>query len=195
MFWKFAAVAIGGMIIGGILSLLGWLLLMQSYQESDDRVFIARWSSEGKNWEEFSSYIAAGGRSYQNHRAVANNLEVGTDEDEIRRVIGPPDWVFVGEDEIASAFKFGANAVTIVPGDRRRPLDYIPYLAKSTAGMYIYKIGRLAFDPSHIELFVLTVEFSATGKLTRVFSFPISSSNPVGDYSKDTRTDRRVGSR
>src|SRR5262245_47266639 len=116
------------------------------------------------------------------------------DEEDVRRTLGPPDAVLIGEAEISSSFKLGVQQATTVPSDRRRPLDYIPYLAKETAGLYVYKMGRIAREISHIEQSVMVIEFSAHGKLTRSFIFPVSPSNPIGDFTRDTRTNRRVRS-
>ena len=149
------------------------------------------WSSEGKDW--ISRFIEAGGRAYWSSEAVFYGLEKGMDEEDIRRTLGPPDAVLIGEGEISSSFKLGPQAGPI-PADRRRPLDYIPYLDKETAGLYVYKMGRIARKVSHIELSVMLLEFSAHGKLTLVFIFPVSPSNPVGDFTRDTRTSRRVRS-
>jgi hypothetical protein len=151
------------------------------------------WSSEGRDWTEFSRFIEAGGRAYWSGEVVFNCLVKGLDEEDIRRTLGPPDAVLIGEAEISSSFKLGAQA-TPVPSDRRRPLDYIPYLKKETAGLYVYKMGRIARSISHIEQSVMLLEFSARGKLTRVFSYPVSPSNPIGDFTRDTRTNRRVRS-
>jgi hypothetical protein len=163
---------------------------------------VAAWSSEGKDWPEFSRFIEAGGRAYWSGGIVLNCLEEGMDEEDIRRSIGPPDAVLIGNTEISSSFKLGVQALAVEatsgPSDRQRPLwrplDYIPYLQKDTVGLYVYKMGRIARDMSRIEQSVMSLEFSARGKLMHAFILPVSPSNSIGDFARDTRTNRRIRS-
>jgi hypothetical protein len=38
----------------------------------------------------------------------------------------------------------------------------------------------------------MRLEFSPNGKLLGAFTFPVSPSNPIGDFTQDTRTNRRI---
>ena len=147
------------------------------------------WSSEGKPWADFSRFIEAGGRTYWIDEIV-NGLQTGTDEEDIRRSLGPPDAVLLGDAEIRNSFK-RVGQIAVDPGGRG-PLDYIAYLHKDTAGLYVFKIGRIARSVSVIEQLVMCLEFSAQGELTNASIVPVSSSNPIGDFMRDTRTDKRV---
>jgi len=193
--WKYFAVAAIAFIVGAVVSPLILRYIESSY--STDGELMKAWSSEGKDWTEFSRFIEAGGRAYRSSGVVLSCLEEGMDEGDIRRSIGPPDAVLIGNAEISSSFKLGPQ-VTSSPPDRQqplwRPLDYIPYLQKDTAGLYVYKMGRIARNVSRIEQSVLSLEFSAHGKLIRAFILPVSPSNPIGDFTQDTRTNRRVRS-
>lgn len=188
--WKYFPIAAIALIVGAVVSPFILRYIENSY--SSDAELMKAWSSEGKDWTEFSRFIEAGGRAYLSGAAVFNCLEKGMDEEDIRRSIGPPDAVLIGNAEISSSFKLGVQVVTSVPSDRRRPLDYIPYLQKDTVGLYVYKMGRIARDISNIEQYVMDLEFSANGKLVKWFIFPVSPSNPIGDFTRDTRTNRRV---
>lgn len=190
--WKYFVVAAIALLVGAVAPALIVRLTSSIFHNSTAELMEA-WSAEGKDWLEFSRFIEAGGRAYWSSEAVLDGLEKGMDEEDIRRTLGPPDAVLIGEGEISSSFKLGPQAGPI-PADRRRPLDYIPYLEKETAGLYVYKMGRIARNVSHIELSVMLLEFSAHGKLTRVFIFPVSAANPIGDFTRDTRTSRRVRS-
>jgi len=192
--WKYFVVAAIALIVGAVVSasVIGYIA-SSNYRSSATKL-LEVWSSEGKDWSEFSRFIEAGGRAYWSGEVVFNCVEKGMDEEDIRRTLGPPDAVLIGEAEISSSFKLGVQQVAAIASDRRRPLDYIPYLAKETAGLYVYKMGRIARNISHIEQSVMRLEFSAHGKLTKVFIFPVSPSNPVGDFTRDTRTNRRVRS-
>jgi hypothetical protein len=55
-------------------------------------------------------------------------------------------------------------------------------------------MGRITRNVSRIEQSVLSLEFSAHGKLMRALILPVSPSNPIGDFTQDTRTNRRVAS-
>ena len=191
--WKYFAIAAIALIVGAVASPLILRYIACSIF-NDSRVAMEGWSSEGKDWTEFSRFIEAGGRAYWRSADVLNGLEKGTDEEDIRRSIGPPDSVLIGNAEISSSFKLGVQVASSVPSDRRRPLDYIPYLEKGTTGLYIYKMGRRAYNKSHIEQSVMYLEFSAHGKLKGAFIIAVSPSNPIGDFSRDTRTNRRVRS-
>ena len=188
---KYFVVATIALIVGAVASPLIIIRLGNSFFHDRSVELMEAWSSEGKDWTEFSRFIEAGGRAYRSSGVVLSCLEEGMDEGDIRRSIGPPDAVLIGNAEITSSFKLGPQ-VTSNPPDRQqplwRPLDYIPYLQKDTAGLYVYKMGRIARNISHIEQSVMRLEFSAHGKLTKVFIFPVSPSNPVGDFTRDTRT-------
>jgi hypothetical protein len=190
--WKYFAIAAITLIVGAVASPLILRYVAGSYDSQVE--LMEAWSSEGKDWTEFSRFIEAGGRAYWSSVAVINCLEKGADEEDIRRSIGPPDAVLIGDTEISSSFKLGVQAASSVPSDRRRPLDYIPYLEKGTAGLYVYKMGRRAYNTSYIEQYVMYLEFSTQGKLTFAFIIPVSASNPIGDFARDTRTNRRVRS-
>jgi hypothetical protein len=193
--WKYFAVAAIALIVGAVVSpfIIRHLASSTFYNSSVE--LMEAWSSEGKDWTEFSRFIEAGGRAYWSAEVVFNGLEKGMDEEDIRRALGPPDAVLIGKAEISSSFKLGVQVqVGPIPSDRLRPLDYIPYLEKETAGLYVYKMGRIARNSSHIEQTVMYLEFSAHGKLTRARIIPVSPSNPIGDFTLDTRTDRRVRS-
>jgi hypothetical protein len=192
--WKYFVIASVALIVGAVLSALITRYFAISAFDNSRAELIQAWSSEGKDWTEFSRFVEAGGRAYWSGEAVFNALEKGMDEEEIRRTLGPPDAVLIGEAEISNLFKLGVQ-VSRVPSDRRRPLDYIPYLEKETAGLYVYKMGRIAHNISHIDQSVMRLELSAHGKLVRAFIFPVSPSNPIGDVTRDTRTSRRVRSR
>jgi hypothetical protein len=192
--WKYFVVAAIALIVGAVASPLIIIRLGNSFFHDRSVELMEAWSSEGRDWTEFSRFIEAGGRAYWSGEVVFNCLEKGMDEEDIRRTLGPPDAVLIGEAEISSTFKLGVQQVAAIPSDRRRPLDYIPYLAKETAGLYVYKMGRIARNFSHIEQSVMLLEFSARGKLTKVFTYPVSPSNPIGDFTRDTRTNRRVRS-
>jgi hypothetical protein len=189
--WKYAAVAAAALMIGAVASPI-IIRYVACYFFDQPRVELLRtWSSEGKDWTEFSRFIEAGGRTYWRGTTVINGLETGTDEEDIRKSIGPPDAVLIGKNEISNSIRLGPQSVSN-PRDNRRPLDYIPYLAKETAGLYIYKIGRIAHNVSYIEQSVICLEFSANGKLLGAWNFPVSPSNPIGDFTQDTRTSRRI---
>ena len=190
--WKYFVVAAIALLVGAVAPALIIRLTSSIFHNSRAELMQA-WSSEGKDWLEFARFIEAGGRAYWSGETVLDGLEKGMDEEDILRTLGPPDAVLIGEGEVSSSFKLGPQAVSI-PADRRRPLDYIAYLEKETAGVYAYKMGRIARNVSHIELSVMLLEFSAHGKLTHVFIFPVSPSNPIGDFTRDTRTSRRVRS-
>jgi hypothetical protein len=193
--WKYFAVAAIAFIVGAVVSPF-ILTYIEGFYSSDAELMKA-WSSEGRDWTEFSRFIEAGGRAYGRGAAVFNCLKEGMDEEDIRRSIGPPDAVLMGNTEISSSFKLGPQ-VASGPLDRQqplwRPLDYIPYLQKGTVGLYVYKMGRIARNMSRIEQSVMRLEFSAQGKLMRADILPVSPSNPIGDFTRDTRTDRRVRS-
>jgi hypothetical protein len=190
--WKSLTIAAIALIVGAVASPLILRYVASSYDSQAESM--KAWSSEGRDWTEFSRFIEAGGRAYWRSADVLNGLEKGTDEEDIRKSIGPPDAVLIGNTEISGSFKLGVQVASAIPPDRRRPLDYIPYLEKGTAGLYVYKIGRIARDVSHIEQSVMYLEFSAQGKLTFAFIIPVSPSNPIGDFIRDTRTNRRVRS-
>src|SRR5215470_4052895 len=145
--WKYVAIAAAGLIIGAVASPLILTYIASSTFSSSNHKLMEAWSSEGKDWTEFSRFIEAGGRAYRSSGVVLSCLEEGMDEGDIRRSIGPPDAVLIGNAEITSSFKPGPQ-VTSSPPDRQqplwRPLDYIPYLQKDTAGLYVYKMGRIA---------------------------------------------------
>ena len=191
--WKYIAIAVIALIVGAVASPLIMRYIASSIFDKSRRELMEAWSSEGKDWTEFSRFLEAGGRAYWSGEVVVNGLHKGMDEEDIRRSIGPPDAVLIGKTEISSSFKLGPLAVS-VPPDRRQPVDYIPYLEKETAGLYVYKMGRIARNVSHIEQSVMCLEFSASGKLMRADIFPVSPSNPIGDYTRETRTNRRVRS-
>jgi hypothetical protein len=192
--WKYFAVAAIAFIVGAVASPF-ILRYIESYiLHNSDAKLMEAWSSEGMDWTEFSRFIEAGGRAYWSGTVVFNCLEKGMDEEDIRRSIGPPDAVLIGNEEISSSFKLGVQVASSIPPDRRRPLDHIPYLEKDTVGLYVYKMDRIARDMSHIEQSVMRLEFSAHGQLMAAFIFPVSPSNPIGDFTHDTRTNRRIRS-
>jgi len=191
--WKYIAIAAIALIAGVVASPLIMRYVASSIFDKSRHELMEAWSSEGKDWTAFSLFIEAGGRAYWSGEVVFNGLDKGMDEEDIRRSIGPPDAALIGRTEISSSFKLGPQAAS-VPPDRRQPPDYIPYLEKETAGLYVYKMGRVARNVSHIELSVMRLEFSASGKLMGAYIFPVSPSNPIGDYARDTRTNRRVRS-
>jgi hypothetical protein len=192
--WKYFAIAAIAMFVGAVASPLIIRYIANSTLHDSQVELMEAWSSEGKDWTEFSRFIEAGGRAYWSGVVVFNCLDKGMDEEDIRRSIGPPDAVLIGNAEISSSFKLGVQVASSVPSDRRRPLDYIPYLAKGTAGLYVYKMGRIARNMSRIEQSVMRLEFSAHGKLMGAFIVAVSPSNPIGDFARDTRTNRRVRS-
>jgi len=190
--WKYFVVAAIALLVGAVAP-ASIVRLTSSIFHNSTAELMEAWSAEGKDWLEFSRFIEAGGRAYWSGEVVFNGLDKGMDEEDIRRSIGPPDAALIGRTEISSSFKLGPQAAS-VPPDRRQPPDYIPYLEKETAGLYVYKMGRVARNVSHIELSVMRLEFSASGKLMGAYIFPVSPSNPIGDYARDTRTNRRVRS-
>jgi len=189
--WKYFAIAAIALIVGAVASPFIMRYIASSTFRNSRVKLMEAWSSDGKDWTEFSRFIEAGGRAYWTGGVVSNCLKKGMDEEDTRRSIGPPDAVLIGKSEISNSFKLGPLSVS-GPHDRRRPLDYIPYLDKETAGLYIYKMGRIAHDISYIEQSVMVLEFSANGKLMKWFIFPVSPSNPIGDFTRDTRTNRRI---
>jgi hypothetical protein len=165
--------------------------ISRSMQNESVVKLMEAWSSEGKPWADFSRFIEAGGRAYWTGEIVFNGLQNGMDEEDIRKSLGPPDAVLLGEAEVWNSFRRVGQVAVDLP-DRRRPLDYIPYLHKDTAGLYVFKMGRIASSLSVIEQSVMCLEFSAQGKLTSASIVPVSPSNPIGDFMRDTRTDKRV---
>lgn len=195
MIWKYVTTAVVAMIVGAAVSpIVMHLVARYAFADAQNDLF-QRFSSEGKEWPKVTSFIEAGGRAYWSPEAILNNIQKGTDEEEIRHLIGPPDAVLVGRDEVARSFKLGVQVATSGSHDRKRPLDYIPYLERDTAGLYVYKMGRLARSTTDIELHVLYVELSASGRLTESYRIPVSPSNPIGDFAMDTRSERHVRSK
>src|SRR6476660_7456331 len=162
--WKYLAVAAIALTIGAVASPLIMRYLAGSILAESEGESIKAFSSEGRDWAEFSRFIEAGGRAYWTRGVVIDSLDKGMSEEDVRRAIGPPDAVLIGKAEISSSFQLGPQAVSSIPSDRRRPLDNIPYLERETAGIYIYKTGRIARDVSHIEQSIIRLEFSANGK-------------------------------
>jgi hypothetical protein len=189
--WKYAAVGVVALMVGAVASPIILRYVACYFLDQPQVELLKVWSSEGKDWTEFSRFIEAGGRTYWRGAAVINGLETGTDEEDIRKCIGPPDAVLIGINEISNSFRLGAQSVPKAL-DNRYPLDFIPYLTKGTSGLYIYKMGRIARDVSYIEQSVMRLEFSPNGKLLGAFTFPVSPSNPIGDFTQDTRTNRRI---
>ncbi|RTL70199.1 MAG: hypothetical protein EKK41_13050 [Hyphomicrobiales bacterium] len=190
---KYFVVFATGLLVGAVgLLIFGKYVAISSL---DDRraQSLKQWSSEGIDWAEFSRFIDAGGRAGWRAEAILNSLQRGIEEEHLRAWLGPPDAVLIGREEIKSNFNLAGGQV-LPPSDRMRPIDYIPYLNQQTAGLYIYKMGRVAYGISNIELTVMALEFSVSGKLLAWFDYPVSSSNPIGDYIHDTRTKRRVRS-
>jgi hypothetical protein len=130
--WKYFVVAAIALLVGAVAPALIVRLTSSIFHNSTAELMEA-WSAEGKDWLEFSRFIEAGGRAYWSSEAVLDGLEKGMDEEDIRRTLGPPDAVLIGEGEISSSFKLGPQAGPI-PADRRRPLDYIPYLREGNRG-------------------------------------------------------------
>lgn len=191
--WKLVLSAVIGCIIGVVIAPVALGYIAKSFSDDNSTELMKTWSSEGKSWVEYSRFIDSGGRAYWSGTTVFNCLAKGMDEDDLRKLLGPPDAVLIGKLEISNSFNLGPKSVP-VSQDRRRPLDYVPYLHKETTGIYVYKMGRVARDVSYIERNVMILELSSSGKLATWFNYPVSDSNPVGDYMRDTRTDRRVRS-
>ena len=107
--WKYFVVAAIALLVGAVAPALIIRLANSIFHNSRGELMEA-WSSEGKDWIEFSRFIEAGGRAYWSGEAVLDGLEKGMDEEDIRRTLGPPDAVLIGEGEISSSFKLRPSA-------------------------------------------------------------------------------------
>jgi hypothetical protein len=100
--WKYFVVAAIALLVGAVAPALIIRLASSIFHNSRVELMEA-WSSEGKDWIEFSRFIEAGGRAYWSGDVVFDGLESGMDEEDLRRTLGPPDAVLIGEGEISSS--------------------------------------------------------------------------------------------
>ena len=116
------AVAMVAFIVGACVSLASVPYVMRHlFPDQQNRTF-ERWSSDGKNWSEFSEFIAAGGRAYWSIDEIFNWLDPGMDEKEIRRSIGPPDAAFIGKAEMSKSIRIG-RSFQFIQQDNRQPVN------------------------------------------------------------------------
>lgn len=152
--WKYGAIAVVSLTIGLVASPIILRQLAINHINDVRAEALKAWSSDQKDWLEFSRFIEAGGRAYWKSNEVYNGLVKGMNEEDIRRDIGPPDAVLIGRAEISKSFKLGVQSVSASQCPRR-PMDYIPYLHDETVGLYVYKMGYRAHDVSRIELKIM----------------------------------------
>ena len=77
--WKFVAVAAIALIVGAVASPL-IMRYFAPFLDSSRNELMDAWSSEGKDWTEFSRFIEAGGRAYWSGEVVFNGLDKGMEE-------------------------------------------------------------------------------------------------------------------
>src|SRR5262249_43003445 len=101
VWWRLALATLVGICIG-----LAAPTLPRSYfhkgtcETGCTGYFHLSWPSTGKKWPEFANWLRHGGRMLYLGRAFTV-AKRGLNEDEVRAVLGPPDLVFVGADELA----------------------------------------------------------------------------------------------
>lgn len=168
MWWKFLLTGVVSFIAGAGAMLYTIYLVESAVMGDRERTLPTRWSAAGKDWPKFANWLRYGGRR-DLERAAFSAMRDGLSEAEVRSILGPPDAVLVGKDEL-----------------RGTGMEF-----QDAGGAYAYKLGPKAEDDEILQN-MFAVIFNAQGKVRYRFAFGVRDGSGLAAIDEDTRSERLI---
>jgi hypothetical protein len=172
MWWKASLLAAVSFVLGMLVTVGVMWSYWAAATDIREHYLPEQWSSAGKEWLGYADWLRHGGRRLLQDAAFSA-MKDGMSETEVRRILGPPDMVVVGDEEF-------------------QPYQVANMKGLGAAGAYLYKIGRFASGRDQILNEVFEVVFDSTGRTRYRLGFATKNADKLADLDTDTRSERRI---